>query len=165
VTDAISLTHYPIWSEPGSPERNNHPVHHSVVAQDFAFISAFTDEVSALRESSVKVFLQEVGYPTGTGCPVYPPGHPLAGQLKTPCDPLEEQSLYVQDVFASSYQYRDRVQGVTWWSFQDYSVEECNVVWGGVASPWCTMGLFDVDQKPKPAWKTFRDASIQAQNW
>lgn len=165
LNEIISLTHYPIWSEPEDPAKNNHPVHHSVVPQDFGFISAFTDEVSALRGAPSGVFLQEVGYPTGNGCPIYPPGHPLVGQIAAPCDPRVEQANYVNAVFDNWATYADKFRGLTWWSLFDYSVEECLFVWGSTASPWCTMGLFDMNGKPKTAWQPFATSSSEACSW
>jgi hypothetical protein len=165
LAEFISLTHYPIWAEPENPARNNHPVHHSVVPQDFAFISAFTDEVSALRGSQSGVFLQEVGYPTGNGCPVFPPGHPQVGEVLTPCDPQIEQRNYVDAVFANWSEYADKIRGITWWSLFDYSVDECTFVWGSTASPWCTMGLYDASRRAKPSWEAFATAAADTCSW
>jgi hypothetical protein len=165
LTPFISLTHYPIWSEPENLARHLHPVHHSVVIQDFQFISAFTDEVSALRGAPSRVFLQEVGYPTGNGCPVFPPGHPQVGEVLTPCDPQVEQKNYVDAVFANWEVLAGKIAGITWWSLFDYSVDECTFVWGSTASPWCTMGLYDANRAAKPAWQAFSTAAADVCSW
>lgn len=81
------------------------------------------------------------------------------------CDPYVEQALYVEALFTNWAEHRDAISGITWWSLYDYSVEECAFVWGGPASPWCSMGLFDRDQSPKPAWSAFADSAAAVGSW